>query len=87
MTSFTWPCEAYGTPGLVHGAACFVAADLGARLCSSAAVCAEVMALERQAVHGRLRALAAVDPDGLFAALLDDFPTPSDLLGGGGDDE
>jgi hypothetical protein len=76
-----WPCEAYGPDGLAVGARCFVAGELGRRVCGSAADCAEVMGAERRRVFRRLQELAAAG-DPVAVELAEAFGTPDGLLGG-----
>jgi hypothetical protein len=75
-----WPCEAYGPVGLEVGAVCFIG-DLGRRVCSSAAVCAEVMTDCRENIFGRLQELAA-GGDLFYVELAAGFSSAADLLGG-----
>ena len=77
-----WNCEAYGPEGATHGALCFIAGDLGKRVCTSPDVCHEVMTDERRRVYGRISELAAHgDPVG--KDLAETFGSPDQILGGG----
>jgi hypothetical protein len=77
-----WDCEAYGPGGRELGAVCFIA-PAGQRTCPDPFVCALVMGMERERVHERIRAGAAAG-DETSIYLLQEFPTPSRLLNGGG---
>lgn len=76
-----WDCEAYGPEGTKIDALCFVAGDLGERVCASAAECAEQMAAERVRIHGRIHELAATGDD-VWVRLAGEFLSPEQLLGG-----
>ncbi len=76
-------CEAYGPEGVSFGAVCFIAGELGARVCASLAECHQVMTAERQRVFRRIQERAAEgDPDMTYLATV--FTSPEQLLGGGG---
>ena len=77
-----WSCEAYGPAGAEYGALCFVAGELGARVCADAAECAGTMAAERRRLFQRINELAAAGDDPTFAELADEFGGPDELLGG-----
>lgn len=81
MTDPVFDCEAYGPDVAPLGVLCFFAGT-GARACSSAAVCHQAMAAERERVFARIGELAATgDPD--FTYLAGEFTDPRQLLGGG----
>lgn len=78
---FDWDCEAYGPHSASFGAFCFFA-DRGERVCRSPADCREAMISERQRLHQKITELAeSGDEVGIF--LLQAFPEPGMLLGGG----
>ncbi|MEV4122881.1 hypothetical protein [Micromonospora sp. NPDC049645] len=85
MTGDVWECEAYGPGGVDVGALCFVAGDLGDRVCADAAECGARMAPERVRLFERLGELSAVDPT--YAAIADGITSPEQLLGGPRSDE
>ena len=79
-------CSAYGPDGRDAGAICFVSGEPGKRVCTSAEQCHEVMTAERQRVWQRIQDGAARgDPD--LAFLAGEFSDPSQLLGGGQDED
>jgi hypothetical protein len=79
-----WICEAYNEGAAEHGALCFVAAELGTRLCPSQTRCKAVMVAERQRIYGRIQELAAAgDTAAIFLAA--EFTSPDQLLGGDGE--
>jgi len=56
-------CEAYGPEGRKIGALCFITADLGGRMCATAADCHRVTGAERQEIFRDARERAAAgDP-------------------------
>jgi hypothetical protein len=81
MTDPVFDCEAYGPDVAPLGVLCFFAGT-GARACSSAAVCHQAMAAERERVFARIGELAAED-DPVSAFLAGEFTDPRQLLGGG----
>jgi hypothetical protein len=78
-----WDCEAYGPgPAAEIGAVCFVAGELGKRVCGDLAECQQVMTAERQRVFRRISERAAAG-DETAAFLAGEFTNPEQLLGGG----
>ncbi len=77
-----WDCEAYGPDIREVGALCFVAGDLGKRVCGSLGECRRVMAAERRRVFRRISELAA-NGDETAAYLAEEFTNPEQILGGG----
>lgn len=76
-----WDCEAYGPEGTKIGALCFVAGELGERVCGTAGECSGRVGGERQRVFRRINELAATGrPD--FEYLAAAFPTPEHMLSG-----
>jgi hypothetical protein len=74
-------CEAYGAEGAAHGALCFVAGEVGARVCANFRQCAATMRAARQQLFDRIQQRAATgDPIGV--ALAEQFTRPEQLLGG-----
>jgi hypothetical protein len=79
-----WKCEAYGDAAAEIGALCFIAAELGTRVCDSAARCHREMEIQRDHVFDRITQLAeSGDPVGIFLA--GEFASPAQLLGGAED--
>lgn len=74
-------CDAYGSEGSERGVLCFVAGDLGKRVCASLEECRTVMAAERLQLWQRIQDGAARgDPDMVYLA--GEFTGPEQLLGG-----
>jgi len=79
--AWDWDCTAYGPEGREFGAMCFLAADLGKRVCTSQDACREAMGAERRRVYQRINELAAHgNPD--MADLAEVFTDPGQILGG-----
>ncbi|WP_431935847.1 hypothetical protein [Micromonospora sp. RP3T] len=85
-TPATWDCEAYGPEGTRIGALCFLAGELGERVCRSPGECAEQAGSERRRVFRRINELAAAGRAD-FVYLVEEFARPDQLLGGPGDGE
>jgi hypothetical protein len=79
-----WDCEAYG-PEIAHtGAVCFIAGELGKRVCASQDACHEVITAERQRVYSRISELAA-HGDPVMEDVAGAIGSPGQILGGGDD--
>lgn len=76
-----WSCEAYGQEGNELGALCFIAGDLGRRVCESPKACHAAMTQERQRVFDRINEMAA-DGDPTAVYLAGEFGSPEEILGG-----
>jgi len=82
LVCVSWDCEAYGPDGEAVGALCFIAGELGERVCPDVEACHRTMAGERGRVYDRIQALAAAgDEMGVFLA--GEFTSPEQILGGG----
>lgn len=76
-----WACEAYGPESVDVGALCFLAGDLGTRVCADRAVCNTTMTAERQRVFARIQERAAApDADDTDRFLAAEFTSPEQLL-------
>jgi hypothetical protein len=78
----TWPCEAYGVPGLEVGALCFIADQVGERRCAGRPACHAIMSAARKKTFARIQERAAAG-DETSAYLAGEFPSPNDIFGGG----
>ena len=74
-------CEAYGPEAAAAGALCFVAGELGERVCPSLDWCRATMAAERRRLFQRIQELAA-EGDETAIYLAGEFTRPEQLLGG-----
>jgi len=77
-----WYCQAYGPEPAKIGALCFLARELGQRVCGSPDECKAVMTAERQRIYRRVNELAACSDDPTWADLAETFGTPERILGG-----
>lgn len=74
-----WDCDAYGPGASELGALCFISQH--SRICPSLERCKQTMAGVRETVHARISHLAR-EGDEMAEWLLQEFPTPDELLGG-----
>lgn len=76
-----WDCEAYGPGSANVGALCFVAPELGERVCENFRHCAATMRAARQELFDRIHQRAA-EGDETSMYLAEEFTDPGQLLGG-----